>query len=246
MITSISKSTRTLCSSIFVSFLLEYPLEAERVSSHFNHLLKNLGYFDSDGRLIVLDVLHLLAEKFPVEILDHYAELLFFTLVLRSANEVHKDCKARVSDVIKKLIQKVSPPKAKTLFNTVCKMGSEDPVKRELILASKLYVFGLFIEADSKGLKTNDLKMIVECSLSTMKRNEKILHETILKRQASFSKEVREEEAGIRLEAKKFLAGIDLYSEEDIEAPDGQIGDEEETEKWSSLYLSIVNLDKIL
>jgi U3 small nucleolar RNA-associated protein 20 len=194
MITSISKSTRTLCSHIFVQFLLEYPLEAERVASHFNHLLKNLAYFDSDGRLIVLDVLHLLTEKFPVEVLDHYAELLFFTLVLRSANEVHKDCKSRVSDVIKKLIQKVSPPKAKTLFNTVVKMGSDDPVKRELILASKLYVFGLFIEADSKALKTNDLKMIVESSMATMKRNEKILAETILKRQQSSKLQLKDED----------------------------------------------------
>jgi len=51
MITSIAKSTRTVCSSIFTQFLLEYPLEPARVEQHINHLLKNLGYFDSEGRL---------------------------------------------------------------------------------------------------------------------------------------------------------------------------------------------------
>ena len=87
MITSVAKSTRTVCASIFSQFLLEYPLESSRVEQHINHLLKNLGYFDSEGRLQLLDVVGSLVERFPKELTDQYAELIFFTLVLRVVNE---------------------------------------------------------------------------------------------------------------------------------------------------------------
>lgn len=52
MITSINKGVRGICASILVTFILEYPLEAERLSQHLNYLLKNVGtYFDSEGRM---------------------------------------------------------------------------------------------------------------------------------------------------------------------------------------------------
>ena len=57
MVTNISRSTRTICANIFVQFILEYPLESSRVQQHINHMLKNLTYFDADGRLQLLEVL---------------------------------------------------------------------------------------------------------------------------------------------------------------------------------------------
>jgi U3 small nucleolar RNA-associated protein 20 len=51
MVSSVTRSTRTMCAQIFVQFLLEYPLEAGRIEQHINYLLKNLGYFDPEGRL---------------------------------------------------------------------------------------------------------------------------------------------------------------------------------------------------
>ena len=108
IVTNISKPTRGLCASIFISFILEYPLEPERIEQHINHLLKNLGYFDSDGRLQVLEVIATLIEKFPREVMDQYGELIFFTMVLRSVNETNAKCRDKVLTVIKRLIQKVS------------------------------------------------------------------------------------------------------------------------------------------
>lgn len=56
MVTNISKATRGTCANIFVQFLLEYPLEQQRLQQHINHMLKNLTYFDTDGRLQLLEV----------------------------------------------------------------------------------------------------------------------------------------------------------------------------------------------
>lgn len=150
MITSIAKSTRSVCASIFTQFLLEYPLEQSRVEQHVNHLLKNLGYFDSEGRLQVLDVLNSLIERFPKELLDHYAELIFFTLVLRTVNESNPKVRERVLQVTKRLTGKCSPAKAKTLFNTVLLMQThdqEDTSKRFQLAQAKQLILGVFIES---------------------------------------------------------------------------------------------------
>ena len=66
IITSLSPSVRSLCSSILVTFLLEYPLEESRLTQHMNYLLKNVGtYFDSEGRYQALEVMERLADKLP-------------------------------------------------------------------------------------------------------------------------------------------------------------------------------------
>ena len=39
-----------------MQFILEYPLEPERVQQHINHMLKNLTYFDPEGRMQLLEV----------------------------------------------------------------------------------------------------------------------------------------------------------------------------------------------
>jgi U3 small nucleolar RNA-associated protein 20 len=51
MVSSNSKQIRGLCSSIFVQFLLDYPLQNERVEQHLNFVLKNLSYEQAENRL---------------------------------------------------------------------------------------------------------------------------------------------------------------------------------------------------
>jgi hypothetical protein len=88
--------------------LLEYPLEPARVEQHINHLIKNLGYFDSEGRTQLLEVMTSLIERFPRELLDQYAELLFFSLVLRTVNESNTKVRQKVCAVIKRIVLKCS------------------------------------------------------------------------------------------------------------------------------------------
>jgi len=50
MVTSVQRSTRQTCTGIFLTFVLEYPMEEKRLDTHIQHLLKNLTYFDPEGR----------------------------------------------------------------------------------------------------------------------------------------------------------------------------------------------------
>ena len=47
-------------------------------------------------------------DKFPVQLLDTYAELFFFTLFLRLVNDPAQKCREKIAIILKKLIGKVS------------------------------------------------------------------------------------------------------------------------------------------
>jgi hypothetical protein len=128
-------SIRGLCASIFMQFLLDYPLSPERVEQHINFLIKNLGCKKVVGRLQLLDVLSTLFERLPGDVLDLYCELLFFTLLLRAVNDEATECRVAVQKTMQVLIfnPKVNQSKMRTLLNTVLKMGSEQAGKREML-----------------------------------------------------------------------------------------------------------------
>ena len=96
MVSNVSKTTRSACANIFVQFILEYPLESKRLEQHINHMLKNLTYFDADGRMQLLDVFTVLIERFPPQLLDTYTELFFFALFLRLVNDDISKCRDKV------------------------------------------------------------------------------------------------------------------------------------------------------
>lgn len=145
MVSSNTKQIRGLCSSIFVQFLLDYPLQNERVEQHLNFVLKNLSYEQAESRIQLLGTLETLIVRFPAEVVEIYGELLFFTLLLRVVNDDNTECRKQVQSVIKSLIygNKISNSKMKTMLNTVLQMGSTDPDKREQLRLAKLHALHL-------------------------------------------------------------------------------------------------------
>lgn len=96
MVFNTSSSIRGVCASIFIQFLLDYPLENDRIESHLNFILKNLACKRLEGRLQLLDILKTLIERFPKDVVDLYCELLFFTLLLRAVNDEQTEARVKV------------------------------------------------------------------------------------------------------------------------------------------------------
>lgn len=143
MVFNTSSSIRGICQNIFTQFLLDYPLAPERVEQHINFVIKNLGCKRYEGRLQLLDVLKGLFEKLPSDILDLYCELMFFTLLLRAVNDENTKCRIQVQTTMKALVfsPKINQAKVKTLLNTVLKMGSDQPGKKEMLQMAKMNAF---------------------------------------------------------------------------------------------------------
>ena len=144
MVSTVSHNTREVCAGIFVSFMIEYPLEQKRLEQHINHMLKNLSYFDPEGRLQLLDTLQTLVEKFPQKLLDTFTELFFFTLFLRMVNDDEPKCRAKIVSVMSKIAQKTAL--SRQLIETVFKMQlkAEDNAKADFMLQGKLQMVQIF------------------------------------------------------------------------------------------------------
>ena len=96
MVFNTSSSIRGLCASIFIQFLLDYPLENDRIESHLNFILNNLACKRLEGRLQLLDILKTLIERLPKDVVELYCELLFFTLLLRAVNDEQTEARVKV------------------------------------------------------------------------------------------------------------------------------------------------------
>ncbi len=70
------------------------------------HLIKNLDYFNAEGRLTVIETLGNLFTKMPSEIKAKHSELLFFSMMLRCSVDGKSECQRAAWEVGKKIIAK--------------------------------------------------------------------------------------------------------------------------------------------
>lgn len=163
-------------------------------------MLKNLTYFDPEGRLQLLDTLQVFIEKMPAGKLEVWTDLMFLTLFLRLVNENSTKCREKVTLVLRKLISKSNSGK---LIEAVFQMDNENLI----LVNGKLQLLSLFAEIGK--LQKADLKKTVQ-----------LCHQFISQSAAkSLTKPKAEDEEmdelAVKQESVKFLQGIGLESEDD-------------------------------
>ena len=115
LVTSLRPNARSLCASVLLHFLLKYPMTDKRLQGHLDFFVRNLGYPLPEGRLAVLDMLHAVVTKFPVPVLDGFAEYLLLPLTVRLAGDADGGVRAAVGALIKALFRCASLRKAQGL-----------------------------------------------------------------------------------------------------------------------------------
>lgn len=89
MVMSHSAPMQTTCKNLLVDFLLTYPMTTDSVEHFIHFLVKNLSYEDSSGRLLVVQALRLILQRFDPQIIDHYALVIYYSLIVQYLNEEH-------------------------------------------------------------------------------------------------------------------------------------------------------------
>ncbi|KAF1333647.1 U3 small nucleolar rna-associated protein, partial [Globisporangium splendens] len=107
LVQSDAQSARANCASIYLTFLLEYPLGPKRITHHLTFLINNLSFVYESGRKAVLETLATLLLKLPIDLLNERAQFFFLPLVLRVANDESPVCRTLAADVIKTLIKRM-------------------------------------------------------------------------------------------------------------------------------------------
>jgi U3 small nucleolar RNA-associated protein 20 len=95
---------RHAASTLFLNFLLRYPLGPKRLQQHLNFLVTNLGYPVAVGREALLALITTLVDKLPLPVLHRQMDLLLLPLVTRLVNDDHQACRKAVAKVITHLV----------------------------------------------------------------------------------------------------------------------------------------------
>ena len=127
-------------------------MEEKRLDQHIQHLLKNLTYFDAQGRQQLLETLQVIVDKMPEQKLEGWSDLIFLTLFLRLVNESQTKCREIVTEVLRKQLKKTK----KRYVDTIFQMKDSS----EAMTNGKLQVLALM--ADCGKLQKADIVKSVE------------------------------------------------------------------------------------
>lgn len=77
----------------------------KRFQQHVHKLVANLSYEHESGRLAAIDMLSVLVNKLPQELLTTYAPVLFMPLVSRLVNDPSANCRKEVGAALTSLLK---------------------------------------------------------------------------------------------------------------------------------------------
>ena len=106
MVTNHSTNAREQARALYIQFLMEYPQSQARLEKQIAFLLRNLGYEHADGRVCVMEALHLVLRKFGDKVLQPILETCFIPLILVVCNDHASECKEMAGELIKLTFKK--------------------------------------------------------------------------------------------------------------------------------------------
>ncbi|KAG0093776.1 U3 snoRNP protein [Podila epicladia] len=172
MVTSQDKQAREECRRALLQFLLDYPQGRGRLRNQMNFLVKNLSYVFESGRQSVMEMIHVIIQKFADEILMDYAEIFFLALVMQLVNDDSSKCREMAGALIKALFQRMDRHR---LDNSYLLLGKWfDQTEQRSLQRAASQVYGLAIEAFGPAFKKQipallpRLKFALESSLQIM------------------------------------------------------------------------------
>jgi U3 small nucleolar RNA-associated protein 20 len=156
--------------TLFIRYLLDYPMSEQRFQEHMQQVVANVNYEYQEGRLSGISLLGMIIEKVPQELLEKHAQMLFLSLVLQLVNDGSKDCRERLSNCLVLLLERSSTELLLTFEEYCGRWGGETGPLR---LAS-LQVFGILAETRPDFLRKNALDAWIErLEESLYRRHEK-------------------------------------------------------------------------
>jgi hypothetical protein len=144
-------SLRQQSAVIFIRYLLDYPMGEERFEQHLKQVVANINYEYQEGRMSALNLMSLVIERLPEELLEKQSQLLFLPLVLQFVNDDSKECREAVSKCLVLLLTRSSTEVLQSLHDYTVRWSKHSGPLR----IASLQVFGIFVESCSGFIKGN-------------------------------------------------------------------------------------------
>ena len=106
MVTSQSTNAREQARALYLQFLIEYPQSQKRLTTQIAFLLKNLEYEHTDGRVSVMEALHIILKKTGNKVLQPLIEKCFLPILLVICNDKASECREMAGELMKLIFRK--------------------------------------------------------------------------------------------------------------------------------------------
>ncbi|XP_076896866.1 uncharacterized protein LOC143550000 [Bidens hawaiensis] len=148
MVTSQVEGVRNKCSRIFLQFLLDYSISQKRLQQHLDFLLANLRYEHPTGRVAAVDMLGVIIQKFPPQVVDEQSQTIFLQLVVCLANDSEKKVKTSTVKALKILIGRVGSQSLHSILEYTISWYSGE---KQGLWSAAAHVLALSAEVMKKG-----------------------------------------------------------------------------------------------
>ncbi|ODQ63100.1 hypothetical protein NADFUDRAFT_44383 [Nadsonia fulvescens var. elongata DSM 6958] len=156
MVTNPTKSTRDMCRSVYFQFLTEYPQGRGRLTKQFTFLISNLQYPTPNGRISVMEVVHLLLMKVGDELVQDIATSFFVALVLVLVNDDNSDCRQMSATLIRKILNRITEEPLRFIEKYLYSWLEQG--EQPILTRGALQVVGIYVsELDTKNSKMIEL-----------------------------------------------------------------------------------------
>mmetsp|Transcript_24519 Transcript_24519/g.56037 ORF Transcript_24519/g.56037 Transcript_24519/m.56037 type:complete len:566 (-) Transcript_24519:1000-2697(-) len=145
---------RQLSSKIFIQFLLEYPLENNKLQTLLKQIMENVKYEYEDGRCTAIKLVHTLIQRFPSAVLEEYIQLFFLPLVLQLVNDNSKKCRDMLTSAIAAVFKQANVNHISGLYDYLLRWFATDGTNQALALKSaSSQLFGVLVESRPEFIK---------------------------------------------------------------------------------------------
>lgn len=224
MVTNQTKTTRDVCRSTYLEFITEYPQGKQRIKQQFKFLVDNLQYKGIDGRLSVMELIHLLIQHIDDSHLEQVITSFFVALALVLINDDSSSAREMAAVLIKQLFSRASGAELE-IINKYCISWLKTPITNPLLLRGGIQISSLYLE--ELGIHKN--AQIVPLAQSRISEILELADMTKLEQ----NKEEEQKE----------------YLDSDYVSPFGKEEDEEDTTKpaveWGLTYFAVQLFTKI-
>mmetsp|Transcript_26337 Transcript_26337/g.37753 ORF Transcript_26337/g.37753 Transcript_26337/m.37753 type:complete len:962 (-) Transcript_26337:142-3027(-) len=170
---SLKAGVRQHSSSIFLKFLITYPLDRKRLLQHLQQIVLNIKYEYEEGRLSAIKLLDSVVDKLPLPLLEQHGKIFFFPLVLQLVNDESNSCREAAAHVITNLFKRSSMDQLQLYYDYMKRWFLEQGDAASSLRRTSAQLFGLLVESRADffvGRKNNVSSELLEMINTVLKQ----------------------------------------------------------------------------
>jgi hypothetical protein len=138
------ETLRQQAALIYVRFLMNFPMSAEKIEKELKQLLVNIQYDGVEGRHSAISMVAAVIEKFPEPVVVKHSQLFFIALTMQLGNEESEKGRLAVSDCLASLLSRLPTDIIQSLLEYTCRWGESADLRLRRV---SLSVLGIFVES---------------------------------------------------------------------------------------------------